>query len=50
MPAVFQLVHGDGLPRVGAEMVSFGSTIELLSGLVAGVLIATYVAGLVFSL
>jgi Ca2+:H+ antiporter len=50
MPAVFQLVHGDGLPRVGVEMVSFGSTIELLSGLVAGVLIATYVAGLVFSL
>jgi Ca2+:H+ antiporter len=50
MPAVFQLVNGDGLPRVGVEMVSFGSTIELLSGLVAGVLIATYVAGLVFSL
>ncbi len=50
MPAVFQLVHGDGLPRVGVEMVSFGSTIELLSGLVAGVLIATYVTGLVFSL
>jgi len=50
MPAVFQLVHGDGLPRVGVEMVSCGSTIELLSGLVAGVLIATYVAGLVFSL
>jgi Ca2+:H+ antiporter len=50
MPAVFQLVNGDGLPRVGVEMVSFGSTIELLSGLVASVLIATYVAGLVFSL
>ena len=50
MPAVFQLVHGDGLPRVGVEIVSFGSTIELLSGLVAGVLIVTYIAGLVFSL
>ena len=50
MPAVFQLVHGDGLPRVGVEMVSFGSTIKLVSGIVAGVLIATYVAGLVFSL
>jgi Ca2+:H+ antiporter len=50
MPAVFQLVHGDGLPRVGVEMVSLGSTIELLSGIVAGVLILTYVAGLVFSL
>jgi Ca2+:H+ antiporter len=50
MPAVFQLVHGDGLPRVGVEMVSFDSTIEILSGLVAGVLIVTYIAGLVFSL
>src|SRR6059058_4100204 len=27
MPAVFQLVHGEGLPRVGVEMISFGSTI-----------------------
>ncbi len=50
MPAVFQLVHGEGLPRVGVEIVSFGSTIEVLSGVVAGVLIATYIAGLVFSL
>src|SRR6478609_6960599 len=50
MPAVCQLVHGDGLPRVGVEMVSFGSTIELLSGIVAGLLIVTYLAGLVFSL
>jgi Ca2+:H+ antiporter len=50
LPAVFQLVHGDGLPRVGAEIVTFGSTIEVLSGIVAGVLIFTYVAGLLFSL
>jgi len=50
LPAVFQLVHGDGLPRVGAEIVSFGSTVEILSGIVAGVLIITYLAGLVFSL
>ncbi len=50
MPAIFQLVDGDGLPRVGAERVSFGSTIEVLSAIVAGLLIATYVAGLVFSL
>ena len=28
MPAVFQLVDGDGLPAVGAERSSFGSTIE----------------------
>ena len=29
MPAIFQLVDGDGLPAVGAERISFGSTIEL---------------------
>jgi len=50
LPAVFQLVHGKGLPPVGAEIVSFGSTIEVLSAIVAAVLIITYVAGLVFSL
>ncbi len=50
MPAVFQLVDGGGLPAVGAERISFGSTIETLSAIVAGLLIITYVAGLVFSL
>jgi Ca2+:H+ antiporter len=50
MPAIFQLVDGDGLPAVGAERISFGSTIELLSALVAGLLMITYVAGLIFSL
>jgi Ca2+:H+ antiporter len=50
MPAIFQLVHGGSLPRVGAEIVSFGSTLEVLSAVVAGILIATYLAGLVFSL
>jgi Ca2+:H+ antiporter len=50
MPAVFQLVHGGSLPRVGAEIVSFGSTLEILSAIVAGILIVTYLAGLVFSL
>jgi Ca2+:H+ antiporter len=50
MPAVFQLVAGGGLPGVDAERVDFGSTIERLSFAVALVLIACYVAGLVFSL
>jgi Ca2+:H+ antiporter len=50
MPATFQLVDGGGLPAVGAELVSFGSTIETLSAIVAGLLMITYVAGLVFSL
>jgi Ca2+:H+ antiporter len=50
MPAIFQLVHGDGLPGIGPARFSFGSTIELLSGLIAGVLILVYLAGLFFSL
>jgi Ca2+:H+ antiporter len=50
MPAIFQLVHGDGLPSVDAERVDFGSTVEQLSLAVALVLIVSYVAGLVFSL
>jgi len=50
MPSVFQLVNGDGLPTVGPERFEFGSTIEVLSGLIAGVLIVVYVAGLFFSL
>jgi Ca2+:H+ antiporter len=50
MPAVFQLVAGDGLPRVDAEQVDFGSTVERLSFAVAIVLILSYVGGLIFSL
>src|SRR3954467_3580979 len=50
MPAIFQLVHGEGLPAVSAVNPDFGGTIELLSGLIAGILIVVYVAGLFFSL
>ncbi len=50
MPALFQLIHGGGLPRVGDERVHFGNDLQTLSLGVALVLIATYVAGLVFSL
>ena len=50
MPAVFELVEGKGLPAVGPELVEFDSTIEVLSGLIAGLLILIYVAGLYFSL
>ena len=49
-PAIFQLIHGGGLPGVGEERVDFGSDLEKLSFGVAVVLIATYVAGLFFSL
>src|SRR3954449_12621804 len=50
MPAIFELVEGQGLPKPGAEIVNYESKAETLSLLVAVVLIATYVAGLIFSL
>jgi Ca2+:H+ antiporter len=50
LPAVFQLVHGGGLPAVGEERVDFGSDLEKLSFGVAIILIISYAAGLVFSL
>jgi Ca2+:H+ antiporter len=50
MPAIFELVEGQGLPSPGAEIVDYGSEVEQLSLAVAVVLMATYVAGLVFSL
>jgi Ca2+:H+ antiporter len=50
MPAIFELVEGKGLPRPGAQIVDYGSTVEHLSLAVAIVLIVTYVLGLVFSL
>jgi Ca2+:H+ antiporter len=50
MPAVFELVEGIGLPSPGAERINYGSTVETLSLTVAIVLIAVYLAGLLFSL
>ncbi len=50
LPAVFQLVHGGGLPGVGDERVNFGREVEQLSFGVAIVLMVSYAAGLVFSL
>lgn len=50
MPALFQLVHGGSLPRVGDELVHFGSDLQTLSLGVALVLIASYAAGMLFSL
>jgi Ca2+:H+ antiporter len=49
-PALFQLIHGGGLPQVGDERVHFGSDLEKLSFGVALVLLASYAAGLFFSL
>ncbi len=50
MPAIFELVDGQGLPSPSDEIVNFGSDVEYLSLGVAGVLILTYIAGLIFSL
>ncbi len=50
MPAIFELVEGQGLPAPSAESIDYDSTVEHLSLAVAIVLIATYVLGLVFSL
>jgi Ca2+:H+ antiporter len=50
LPAIFELVHGGHLPGVNQERANFGSDLEKLSFGVALVLIASYVAGLFFSL
>jgi Ca2+:H+ antiporter len=50
LPAAFQLIHGGGLPNVGEHRAHFGSDLEHLSLGVALVLLASYVAGLMFSL
>jgi Ca2+:H+ antiporter len=50
MPAIFQMVHGGGLPRPEAQSKNFGGDVEHLSIAVAIVLLITYLFGLLFSL
>jgi Ca2+:H+ antiporter len=50
MPTIYQLVAGGGLPRVGEDRVNFGSDLERMSLAVAFILLASYGAGLFFSL
>jgi Ca2+:H+ antiporter len=50
MPAVFALVEGTGLPHPTEEAHNYGGDVETLSIGVALVLLATYIAGLIFSL
>lgn len=50
MPAIFEGIDGSGLPSPGAERVVYDSSVEQLSLIVALVLIASYGAGLIFSL
>jgi Ca2+:H+ antiporter len=49
-PALFELIHGGGLPKVGEERVDFGSDLEKLSLGVSLILLVSYGAGLLFSL
>src|SRR3954471_24907235 len=50
MPAIFQLVVGGSLPSPTERDHHFGGDLETMSALVAVVLLAGYVAGLIFSL
>ena len=50
MPAILELSDGRGLPSPRAEVVNYGSHVEHLSLWIAGILMFTYVAALVFSL
>jgi len=50
MPAIFELIAGNGLPLPGDEIRDYPSDVEHLSLAVAIVLMATYAAGLLFSL
>ncbi len=50
LPAIFQLIHGGRLPAVGETEVNFNNDLETMSFIVAIILLATYAAGLLFSL
>jgi Ca2+:H+ antiporter len=50
MPAVFELVAGEGLPSPAARAIDFPPALDRMSVGVAIVLLTTYAAGLVFSL
>jgi Ca2+:H+ antiporter len=50
LPAVFQLVHGGGLPGPADESKRFSSDLETMSIAVAVVLLVTYLLGLLFSM
>ncbi len=50
LPTVFVLVHGDPLPKVGETIASTSSDVRTMSDVVAVILLASYGAGLLFSL
>jgi Ca2+:H+ antiporter len=50
LPALFQLIHGGGLPAVGESRADFGPDLKKISFGVSLILLASYGAGLWFSL
>jgi Ca2+:H+ antiporter len=50
MPALFELIGGNGLPAVGDTRVNYGGKVETISAIVSVVLLLSYAAGLYFSL
>jgi Ca2+:H+ antiporter len=50
LPAVFELVDGGRLPRVGEDEVNYPNDVESISFVVAVLLLVTYAGGLLFSL
>ena len=50
LPAVFELIDGGRLPRVGEATVNYPPHVEAMSAVVAVILLGTYAGGLLFSL
>src|SRR3712207_5914025 len=50
LPAIFELVEGGRLPKVGEEEVNCPNDVETMSAVVAVLLLVTYAGGLLFSL
>jgi Ca2+:H+ antiporter len=50
MPALFELIGGNGLPAVGDTRINYGSKVETISAVVSVILLLSYCAGLFFSL
>jgi len=50
LPAIFELIDGGRLPSVGEEDVNYPNNVEAMSFTVAIILLATYAAGILFSM
>ncbi|MFT4048758.1 MAG: calcium/proton exchanger [Solirubrobacterales bacterium] len=50
MPAVYELIDGQGLPSPGDAIVNFDPSVEKLSAIAVCFLLISYVGGLIFSL